>query len=95
MNKDFMELAKKAAEQSRCPRSKVGAVLIKDGEIIAEGYNGPIKDFIDCIKTGCIRDKNNIPHGESNDICYGVCAEQNVIFQFIPPVNRVLFVLRQ
>jgi len=81
MNKDFMESAKKAAEQSRCLRSKVGAVLIKNNEIISEGHNGPIKDFIDCIKTGCVREKNNIPHGENNDICYGVCAEQNVILE--------------
>lgn len=75
----FMELARAEAAKSSCLRAKVGAVLVKDGKVISQGYNGPIPGFIDCPKTGCIRAKLNIPHGERTEICYGVCAEQNAI----------------
>lgn len=36
----FIEIAKLTSKRSICPRKKVGAVLVKDGRIIATGYNG-------------------------------------------------------
>jgi dCMP deaminase len=36
----FIEIAKITAKRSICPRKQVGAVLVKDGRIIATGYNG-------------------------------------------------------
>ncbi len=80
MQNDFMKLAQEEAEKSKCTRSKVGAVLVKDEKVIAVGYNGPLEAGINCLTVGCIRTKLNVPHGERNDMCYGVCAEQNAIF---------------
>lgn len=77
----FMNLAQEEAQKSRCLRRKVGAVLVKDGQVIAAGHNGPLSNFIDCQKEGCIREKLNIPSGERNDVCYGVCAEQKVLLE--------------
>lgn len=39
-NEYFIEIAKLTAKRSICPRKQVGAVLVKDGRIIATGYNG-------------------------------------------------------
>lgn len=36
----YMNVAKQVASLSHCVRSKVGAVLVKDGNIISFGYNG-------------------------------------------------------
>ena len=81
MKNNFLKLAQKEAEKSKCVRSKVGAVLVKKGKVLTKGHNGPMKNGINCLKQGCIREKLNIPHGEKNDFCYGVCAEQNAIFE--------------
>jgi len=36
----FIESAKLTAKRSTCPKKQVGAVLVKEGRIIAMGYNG-------------------------------------------------------
>lgn len=41
-DKPMIETAKIFAQQSYCTRRKVGAVLAKDGRILATGYNGTI-----------------------------------------------------
>lgn len=40
LDKVFINIAKEVAELSHCVRSKVGAVLVKDGNCISFGYNG-------------------------------------------------------
>jgi dCMP deaminase len=36
----YLDLAKRVAEESYCERLKVGAIIVKDGNIISFGYNG-------------------------------------------------------
>ena len=43
----FMKIAENTAELSRDPRTKVGAVLVKDKKILSTGYNGPPRNFYD------------------------------------------------
>ena len=40
LDKVFINIAKETSTLSHCVRSKVGAVLVKDGNIISFGYNG-------------------------------------------------------
>lgn len=40
LDKVFINIAKEVSSLSYCTRSKVGAVLVKDGNIISFGYNG-------------------------------------------------------
>jgi tRNA(adenine34) deaminase len=42
MDEFFMQQAIRAAEQARAVGVPVGAVLVKDGEVIATGFNRPI-----------------------------------------------------
>ena len=76
-----MRAAFLVAERSTCLRRKVGAVLVRDKQMLATGYNGAPKSITHCDVTGCLREKLNIPSGERHEICRGLHAEQNVIIQ--------------
>jgi len=59
----------------------VGAVIVKDKNILATGYNGAPSRIAHCIDIGCLREKLGIPSGERHEICRGLHAEQNAIIQ--------------
>jgi dCMP deaminase len=44
----YINVAKQVSTLSHCVRSKVGAVLVKDGNIIAFGYNGTPSGMDNC-----------------------------------------------
>ena len=79
MDKYFMEKAYEQASKSFCIRSKVGCIIVKNNEIISQGYNNTTGGIEDCTKLGCIRDKLKIPHGEKREVCRAICAEQLAI----------------
>ena len=63
----FMNITKEVATLSHCVRFKVGAVLVKDGNIISMGYNGTPAGMDNC----CEKDNVTTPHvihGEVNAI---------------------------
>ena len=72
----FMNKAKELAEGSNCLRRKVGAVLIKDGIIISQGYNVIPDGLAQCSQVGCLRSEHGIPSGERIDLCRSIHAEQ-------------------
>lgn len=77
----FMEIAQVVAKRSTCLRLHVGAVVVKDGQILSTGYNGAPHGLEHCTDVGCIREKQNIAHGTHHEICRAVHAEQNSIVQ--------------
>ncbi len=77
----FMEMARLAARRATCLRRSVGAVLVKDRQILATGYNGAPRGIAHCDETGCLRQQQNVPSGERHEICRGVHAEQNLVAQ--------------
>lgn len=77
----FMRMAFLAASRTNCTRRKVGAVIVKDKNILATGYNGPPSGTVHCDVVGCIRDDLNVPSGERHELCRGLHAEQNAIIQ--------------
>lgn len=77
----FMKIAKIVAERSTCLRRNVGAVIVKEGRILATGYNGAPKGLRHCEEVGCLRSQLNIPSGERHELCRGVHAEQNAVIQ--------------
>ena len=77
----FMKMAELASERATCLRRQVGAVLVKDRQILATGYNGAPRDVKHCEQTGCLRQQMNVPSGERHEICRGVHAEQNLVAQ--------------
>jgi dCMP deaminase len=79
-DKDFLRLAQKAKEESTCLRRQVGAVLVKDGEVIGRGASGPAGQLKSCLEVGCVRNQKGIASGREEQICRSVCAEQKALF---------------
>ena len=77
----FLLIAKVVASRSTCLRRQVGAVLVKDRQILSTGYNGAPKGVSHCEETGCLREKLGIPSGERHEFCRGSHAEINAIAQ--------------
>ena len=79
LDKYFMEIAEVVAKRSTCLHHKVGAVLVRDGQILTTGYNGAPSKIAHCIELGCARD--GIESGTRHELCRAVHAEQNAIIQ--------------
>ena len=85
MNKreEYMRLA---LDEARVAMSigevPIGAVIVKDDQIISTGYNGSARGEDNCCDVGyCWREAHNIPHGEQYEKCVAVHAEDNAISQ--------------
>ena len=77
----FMEIAMLVSRRSTCLRRQVGAVVVKERNILSTGYNGAPSGITHCEVTGCLREKLNVPSGERHELCRGLHAEQNAIIQ--------------
>ncbi len=77
----FMQIAQVAASRSTCLRRQVGAVIVKDKQILSTGYNGSPSGLRHCGEVGCLRQSLDIPPGERTEICRAVHAEQNALLQ--------------
>ncbi|MDK2848942.1 MAG: dCMP deaminase [Desulfuromonadales bacterium] len=76
-----MDIARLVARRSTCLRRQVGAVLVKDRNILATGYNGTPSGLRHCSEVGCVRQMQNVPSGQRHELCRGLHAEQNAIIQ--------------
>jgi len=76
-----MQLAQLVATRSTCLRRKVGALLVKDKQIISSGYNGAPRGLAHCVELGCLREQKNVPSGERHELCRATHAEANAIIQ--------------
>jgi dCMP deaminase len=71
----YVNIAKEVGSLSHCERSKVGAILVKDGNIISMGYNGTPKGFDNCCEDTVFIDgesklvtKKEVLHAEMNAV---------------------------
>ena len=76
-----MEIARQVATRSTCLRRHVGAVVVRDKQILSTGYNGAPRGLAHCDVVGCLRERLGIPSGQRQEICRGLHAEQNSIIQ--------------
>lgn len=78
----FMTITRQVAERSTCPRAKVGAVIVRDKNILATGYNGAPAGLPHCTDVGCLMYTSRTPSGEDVENCYRtIHAEINAIAQ--------------
>jgi dCMP deaminase len=77
----FIDITHLVATRSTCLRRQVGALLVKDRNILATGYNGTPSGIRHCEETGCLRERLKVPSGERHELCRGLHAEQNAIIQ--------------
>ena len=70
-NEYFGEITKQVALRSTCVRKKVGAIIVKDKNIISTGYNGSIRGLQHCETVGCLMMEGHCTrtiHAEANAI---------------------------
>jgi dCMP deaminase len=70
-NEYFGEITKQVALRSTCVRKKVGAIIVKDKNIISTGYNGSIRGLEHCETVGCLMIEGHCTrtiHAEANAI---------------------------
>ncbi len=77
-----MTITRTVAERSTCGRAKVGAVIVRDRNILATGYNGSPAGLPHCLDAGCLIYESRTPDGEIEQNCYRtIHAEMNAITQ--------------
>ena len=77
----FLRIAHLVATRSTCLRRRVGAVVVKEKQVLATGYNGAPSGIEHCDKVGCLRQKLGVPSGERHELCRALHAEQNAFLQ--------------
>lgn len=83
----FMRMALLTSERATCPRLKVGAVIVQDKHMIAQGYNGSASGETHCIEEGCLMKGDHCVrtiHSEQNALLQcaklGVSAEGATLY---------------
>ncbi len=77
----FMSIAMAVAGRANCSRRMIGAVLVKDRQIISTGYNGTPAGIKNCNEGGCVRCSSDVPSGAALEKCSCCHAEENTIVQ--------------
>lgn len=89
----YMNLARHYANESKCSRRKVGAVIVNKGVIVANGHNGVPDELANCShQDPCFKIANNWPSGkpvpfDSND-CLAIHAEIDAILNAIKRTDK-------
>ena len=76
----YLGIAGEVARRSTCFRRSIGAIIVRDDQIVSTGYVGAPRKTRDSLDHGfCLRDRLGIPHGQRYELCRSVHAEQNAI----------------
>jgi dCMP deaminase len=71
LDEAYLNICKTWSQLSFAKRKKVGCIIVKDGAIISDGYNGTPKGFDNVCEIeydGNLKTKNEVLHAESNAI---------------------------
>ena len=78
----FLTITRQVAERSTCTRATVGAVIVRDKNLLATGYNGAPAGLPHCTEVGCLVYTSRTPAGELEENCFRtIHAEINAIAQ--------------
>ena len=67
----FMSIAERVASRATCDRKHVGAVIVRDKQILATGYNGSISGLPHCDEVGHLMENGHCVrtvHAEANAV---------------------------
>lgn len=85
----FMNVAKAFSELSYCERKKTGAVIVKDGRVIASGYNGTPAGANNNCEDCDGNTKHDVIHAEANAILscakHGISCQNTILFCTMSP----------
>ena len=78
----FMRMAAVVAQRSKCSSRQIGVVLVQDGMVVAEGYNGAPRGSSLCQNGpggACRRREMGYKSGEGLEQCPAIHAEMNAL----------------
>jgi dCMP deaminase len=76
----YLNIARVVSQRSTCLKVLIGAIIVKEDQIIAAGYVGAPRHTRSSLDHGfCLRRKLQIPSGTQYELCRSVHAEQNAI----------------
>ena len=76
----YLDIADAVRSRSTCLRRQYGAIIVKNDEIVATGYNGAPRGRKNSSELGrCTREELKIPSGQRYELCRSVHAEANAI----------------
>jgi len=76
----YLNIANVVARRSTCLKVLIGAIIVKEDQIIAAGYVGAPRHTRSSLDHGfCLRRRLQIPSGTQYELCRSVHAEQNAI----------------
>ena len=76
----YLDIAQTVLERSTCLRRWYGAIIVRNDESVATGYNGAPRGRANCCELGyCVREQMQVPRGERYELCRSVHAEANAI----------------
>lgn len=75
----FMNISEEVATRATCLKRQIGAVIVKNKQIVSTGYNGAPSGMKHASEVGCLRDQLQVPSGTHHELCRGLHAEQNAI----------------
>jgi len=77
----FMEIAQVVARRSSCIKRRIGAVIVRNKQILSTGYNGTPRGITNCNEGGCPRCNSFVESGKNLEDCFCSHAEENSIVQ--------------
>ena len=76
----YLDIAQAVLGRATCLRKCYGAIIVRNDEVIATGYNGAPRGRKNCMDLGyCSREAMQVPSGERYELCRSVHAEMNAI----------------
>ena len=76
----YLDIAQAVLGRATCLRKCYGAIIVRNDEVIATGYNGAPRGRKNCVDLGlCTREELKIPSGQRYELCRSVHAEANCI----------------
>lgn len=76
----YLDIAETVLKRATCLRRCYGAIIVKNDEIIATGYNGAPRGRKNCVDLNyCTREAMKIPSGQRYELCRSTHAEANCI----------------
>lgn len=102
-HKFFMESAKLASTLSFAKRAKVGAILVKDGRIICDGFNGTPRGHNNSCEVqladGTLKTADNVIHAEANAIYFcakhGISTNNSTLYITLSPCEKCALAIIQ
>jgi len=78
----FMSVAHLISQRATCKRAHIGAVIVRENNILATGYNGAPSGLPHCTDDNCIIYTSTHPDGTIEENCMNtIHAEMNAIIQ--------------